>query len=584
MISTPAVPRAVPIVSPKLWLLGLIASLALAGAAATGWLTWDRHTKFALLFVQYAVALPVAISLWRAVPASRIEPTAYGWRTAALGFFCCLVFPLAGFLGDATYSGDESAYIFQAQLFAQGKLTAEAPGAGPVAASSLLADSAVRQKVFRYQHHLTYQGRWFGKYPPGWSAVLAPAMLLHLERLVNPLAGLAILWVTWRIGLLLFNAMVAELALLLLVASPFFTLSCVDYLSHAFAGLLLIVALYCLLLAWRRNLPEPSAHPFPRYPAGWYLAGMMLSLFLLCLVRPYVAAWTGTILGIGALWVMRFRAKDSLLLISVGGVTAALAVFLLLAFNKLLTGAYWPYTYALYTGTAGIAEVAFSPSQLWVNLTTLTATSLGETVLASFPFVFPLAAFAVWRDRRRSKIVLLLAALVASLIVAYLGQNHSSFSLTGERYYFETFSIVAILAAWGWVLLWRHRLFATAKLVLAALVLSQAMLYPAFLGRLVQAHEPSRQVISALSQIRAESAVVFLQSSHRFRAFDLNPNVPDWRLAPLFIMVDPGAALRRDVACSLGRSRWIEVGYNDRSGQAIVGSAHPVDCAALQEN
>lgn len=584
MISTPAVPRAAPIVLPTGWLLGLLASLSLCAAVALGWLTWGWHAKLGLLVVQYGVVLPATISFRRGASRSSAAPAERGWRMASIGFFCCLVLPLAGFLGEAIYSGDESAYVFQARLLADGKLTADAPGEGPIPASSPLSDPAVRQRVFRYQHHLIHEGRWFGKYPPGWSALLAPAMLLHLERFMNPLAGLAILWVTWRIGLLLFNAMVAELALLVLVASPFFTLSCVDFLSHASAGLLLGLAVYCLLLAWRRNVPEPSDHPPPRHSAGWYLAGMMLSLFLLCLVRPYVAAWTGTILGLGALWVMRFRARSSLLLIGAGGTTAALAVFTLLAFNKLLTGAFWPYTYSLYTGTAGIAEVAFSPARLWVNVTTLTSHSFGETVLASFPFVFPLAAFAVWRDRRRSKIVLLLAALVASLVVAYLGQSNSSFSLTGERYYFETFFLVALLAAWGWALLWRNRCFAAAKVVLTALLLSQVLLYPVYLRRLVQAHEPARQVLYAVSQIRSDGAVVFLQNSRRFRAFDMNPNTPDWRHAPLFVMADPGAALRHDVTCSLGRSRWIEVGYNDWSGLAMVGSRHPVDCSAWKEN
>jgi hypothetical protein len=584
MISTPAVPRAAPVALPTAWLAGLLASLCLCVAVAFSWLTWGWHAKVALLVVQYGLVLPAAIFFWRGAAVSSAAPVARGWWRASIVFFCCLVLPIAAFLGAAIYSGDESAYVFQARLFRDGKLSVDAPGEGPVPATSPLSDHAVRQRVFRYQHHLIHDGRWFGKYPPGWSALLAPAMSLQLERFVNPLAGLAILWVTWRIGLLLFNPMVAELALLILVASPFFTLSCVDFLSHASAGLLLALAVYCLLLAWQRNASDPSDHPPPRRSVGWYLGGMMLWLFFLCLVRPYVAAWTGSILGLGALWVMRFRARSSMLLIAAGGSTAALAVFALLAFNKLLTGAYWPYTYALYTGTVDIAEVAFTPSQLWANLTKLTSHSFGETVLASFPFVFPLSAFAVWRDRRRSKIVLLLAALVASLVVAYLGQSNSSFSLTGERYYFETFFLVALLAAWGWALLWQKRCFAAAKLVLAALLASQLMLYPVFLRRLVEAHEPARQVLSAVNQIQAQGAVVFLQNSRRFRAFDMNPNGPDWRHADLFVVADPGAELRGDVTCSVGRSRWIAVGYNDRSGLATVGPRNPVDCTAWKRN
>lgn len=581
MIVTPAAPRVAPFVLPTTWLCALFLALALSAAVAFGWLTWGRYTKLALLVVEYGLVLPATIAFWRAESARSVERSLRGWRIASIVFYCCVAFPLAAFFGDATYSGDESAYTFQARLFADGKLTSDAPGAGPIPSSSPLADPAVRHRVFRFQHHLIHEDRWFGKYPPGWSALLAPAMIVHLERLLNPLAGLAILWVTWRIGLLIFGAIVADFALLLLVASPFFTLSCIDYLSHASACLLLAVALYCLLLAWRRSVPELSEHAPPRRPAGWYLGGMMLSLFLLCLVRPYVAAWTGTILGLGALWVMRYRVRSSLLLVCAGGATAATAVLALLSFNKLVTGAYWPYTYALYTGTVDIAEVAFSPSQLRANFTALTSVSLGETIVSSFPFVFLLAAFAVWRDRRRSKLVLLFGALVASLFFAYLGQSRSSFSLIGERYYFETFFLVALLAAWGWALLWQRRRYTAGRAVLVAFLLLQAMLYPVFLRRLIQAHEPARQVMSAIRHLPIDGAVVFLQNSLQFRAFDLNPNEPDWGRAPLFVMTDPGPSLRPDVACSLGRSRWIEVGYSDSTGLALIGPASSVNCSAL---
>ncbi|MCX6588705.1 MAG: hypothetical protein NTX13_19240 [Acidobacteria bacterium] len=555
MISTPAIPRVAPFVVPKLWLAGVLACVGLSAAIALGWLAWGRQAKVGLFVLQYALVLPAALAFRRTGASADGAPSGRGLRYGAIGLFCVVSMPLGAYLGESIYSGDESAYLFQARLFAAGQVSAESPaGAAPA-------------RVFRFQHHLIYDGRWFGKYPPGWPALLAPAMLLQLERFVNPLAGLAILWLTWRIGLLLFGLLVADYAVLLLAASPFFTLSCVDYLSHATACLWLALALYCLLLAWR------GGH------SAWYLGGMLLSLLLLSLVRPYVAAWTGSLLGLGALWLLRYRWRSALLLAVAGGATGGLGVFALLWFNKLVTGAFWPYTYALYTGTGSIAEVAVSPANLWTNFSTLTLRAVGETILASFPFVFPLAAFAVWRCRRQSKDVLLLAALAGSLVLAYLAQTHSSFSLVGERYYFETFFLMALLGAVGWTRLWQHRRTA-GQFALAGCLLMQAMLYPVYLRRLLEAHEPSRKVLRAVRQISVESAVVYLQNSIEFRAFDLNPNLPDWRRTPLFLMSDPGPALRRQVACGLGRSRWIEVGYQDESGVAVVGPIHTVDCAS----
>ncbi|MBZ2179165.1 MAG: hypothetical protein ACK58M_05110 [Acidobacteriota bacterium] len=553
MISTPAPPRVASVAVPGLWLAGLLASVGLGAAVALGWLAWDRYAKAALLVVQYGLLLPAALRFRRAAGVAVGEPFGRELRYAAILLLCAVAMPLAAHLGDAIYSGDESAYLFQARLFAAGRLTAESPA------------EVAPPRLFHFQHHLMHEGRWFGKYPPGWPALLAPATLVHGERLLNPLAGLMILWLTWRIGLLLFGIVVAEHAVLLLAASPFFTLSCVDYLSHAPACLLLALALYCLLLAWRGRHPARA------------LGGMLLALFLLALVRPYVAAWTGSLLGLGALWLLRFRWRKALLLAGAGAAAAVLALFVLLWFNKLVTGAYWPHAYALYTGTREIAEVSLSPASLWRNLTTLTAHALGETVLAGFPFLPPLAGFAVWRNRRRSKVILLLAALAASLVVAYLAQSRSSFSLVGERYYFETFFLMALLGALGWTEFWAGRPQA-ARLALGACLLLQMVLFPVYGRRLLDAHAPSRQVLRAVRELPLDDAVVFLRNSVHFRAFDLNPNPPDWRRAPLFLMADPGPARRRDVVCSLGRRRWVTAGYDDARGVALVGAAQPVNC------
>lgn len=539
---------------PGLWLAAVLVCAGLLAAAAVGWLVWDRYAKAALLAMQYGLVLPAALQFRRVDVKTEGEPFGRELRYAAILLLCGLAMPLAAYLGESIYSGDESAYLFQARLFAAGQLTAESPGGEAL------------PRVFRFQHHLMHDGRWFGKYPPGWPALLAPATLVHGERLLNPLAGLVILWLTWRIGLLLFGVVVADHAALLLAASPFFTLSCVDYLSHAPACLLLAAALYGLLLAWRGRHPARS------------LGGMLLALFLLALVRPYVAAWTGSLLGVGALWLLRFRWRRALLLGAAGAATAVLALLALLWFNQLVTGAYWPHSYALYTGTRDIAEVSLSASNLWRNLTTLTARALGETVLAGFPFLVPLAGFAVWRNRRRSKVILLLAALAVSLVVGYLAQSHSSFSLVGERYYFETFFLVALLGALGWTEFWARRP-QSARFAMGACLLLQMVLFPIYGRRLLEAHEPSRRVLRAVRRVAAADAVVFLENSARFRGFDLNPNAPDWRRAPLFWMADPGPARRGEVVCSLGRSRWLTAGYDEARGVALVGAAHPVPCA-----
>ena len=81
-------------------------------------------------------------------------------------------------------SGDDYAYLFQAELFASGKLYAESP---LYSANHPLHDCVLTKCL------TDHQGKRFSKYPPGWSALLAIGVALHAPWLVDPiLAALAV--------------------------------------------------------------------------------------------------------------------------------------------------------------------------------------------------------------------------------------------------------------------------------------------------------------------------------------------------------------------------------------------------------
>lgn len=77
-------------------------------------------------------------------------------------------------------SGDDYSYLYQAKLFAHGKLWAE--------------DIAYNQSLPFYDCLETYcfrddQGHRFSKYAPGWPAILAVGQLVHTPWLVDPVLG-----------------------------------------------------------------------------------------------------------------------------------------------------------------------------------------------------------------------------------------------------------------------------------------------------------------------------------------------------------------------------------------------------------
>ena len=86
-------------------------------------------------------------------------------------------------LERAPHVQDSVTYLFQAQTLARGRLTAPAP---PLA-------EAEATPHFAQEFLLVRHGRWFGKYTPGYPAVLALGVLAGAPWLVNPmLAALAV--------------------------------------------------------------------------------------------------------------------------------------------------------------------------------------------------------------------------------------------------------------------------------------------------------------------------------------------------------------------------------------------------------
>lgn len=77
-------------------------------------------------------------------------------------------------------SGDDYSYLYQAKLFASGKLWAQDPLYDP----SLPFYGCVETYCLRDD-----QGHRFSKYPPGWPAILSLGACFDTPWLVNPLLG-----------------------------------------------------------------------------------------------------------------------------------------------------------------------------------------------------------------------------------------------------------------------------------------------------------------------------------------------------------------------------------------------------------
>ncbi len=128
---------------------------------------------------------------------------------------------------------DEVAYLFQAKTLALGRLTVPSPS---------------HPDSFWTPFVLDHEGQRFGKYPPGWPAVLAVGVLAGGAWWVNPLLSAVALYLVFRIGETLYDSRTGLLAAFLGAVSPLFLVLGGSFLSHMAS--LVWLLLFSLWFIW----------------------------------------------------------------------------------------------------------------------------------------------------------------------------------------------------------------------------------------------------------------------------------------------------------------------------------------------
>ncbi len=333
---------------------------------------------------------------------------------------------------------DEMAYVWQAEVYARGHLTAPSP-----------PDSEAMYVPFVVNH----AGQRSAKYPPGWPIMLSFGVRLGLRSWVNPLlAGLAV-WLTYRLGTRIFTPAIALLACGLTLTSPFFLILSGSLHSSTFSLVLSLI----FILAWFDTFGLGKAPPegHHRSPPKWLtvtLAG--LSLGLLGLTRPLTAVGVGLPFFIhGAILLIKGTAKTRLLVIAIGAITSALGS-LFFVWQYGVTGSPLTDPYTLwwsfdrigfgpgvgvypggYTLRIGLHDAGIMLSATWRDL-------FGWKTYSWLFLPFGLIAI------RRNRPSWLVLAIFASLVGAYF-LYWAQVTRYGPRYYYEGLPGLTLVTAAG---------------------------------------------------------------------------------------------------------------------------------------
>jgi hypothetical protein len=377
-------------------------------------------------------------------------------------------------------AGDEHSYLVSAELFARGKLSVPSP---------FLAE-------FYDSNHVINDGRFYGRYPPGWPFLLAAGVLAGVPWLVNPVLGVATLLVLHHLARRHFSADAGNLCLLYLLANPFLIFNSASHFSHP--ACLFFVALFYLaafnvlsgLHSWRNAILLGGSAGFAFLIRPLTAVGLMLPvalMFLLRLRKPEGRRAAAGTLGIAAaafgvfaglfLLYNRFQTGDAFLM----------------PFNKYIPEdhPHVPERWREYLAWLGQYSVA-----RWIELNS-----------SWIPLCLPCIVFAVADRGLRSdpRVHLLLASLVG-VVAAYSFYPTDGGTRYGPRYMYETLGALVLLA--GAALARMPRLSLIAVGVVVAINVAGLRAETPVLAREIQA---KRDPFILVEQQQIRNAIVFLR-------------------------------------------------------------------------
>jgi hypothetical protein len=517
------------------------------------------HFDLVFLIMQYGPILLSVLWFLRSQKNTSLAPAKLpGLKSFVVaGSFAVVAASLSWFAVQGLVNPDESGYSFLARIYQSGRIMAD-----PLIGATANVQDTPAELYF--ENHVLRPFGWFPKFPPGWPLVLSLAYRISAPWLPNALFGTLQLFVIAAIGSRWFSRETGPFAAVLAALSPFYLINSAGMMSHALCALLSATACFALC----------QGHTTGK---RIYSVGMFASLAAALQVRPYTGFVLTVVMTGAALWLSRSDRRQLLSIVVIGAVFGGLAITGVLSYNHAYSGNWLVSPYAAAKGSTLPPELSVDPRVIWQGAVQYGPFMLLETVLGAFPFLHLLGAYAVVVEKQRRTEVWILASIYCSLVLAYVLHPGGYAVFLGERFHFEAFFALALLAARGAQLLveaWRvqRRAVAFTVIVLCCLQVGETLWAIHALSSL---GEPYRKVRAALVNSNT-SRLVLLHDAPGFAAKHFNLNDADWRQAPQVYLVDADIDHRVDWACRYGYSRWVVVSYDPKSHAANLteGDAH----------
>ncbi len=440
--------------------------------------------------------------------------TRLNWKLIAL---CVAAFILStavawGVYGSMPHIEDEQANVFQAKVFASGNLAVRAP--------------SVQPNSFYIPFILNQHGWLFGKYPPGYSLLLAPVALIDQWWLLNALASVVVVLGVYLLGRDLFDANTGLLAAALGLLAPMFILLSGALVSHVVTMALLTIFTWGYVRARSMRQSDPTQPIGATHTVGYAaLAGITIGVAFI--TRPWTAFAIGLPFAVQALIDLVRRWRSTWRTYAIMLITFSAIAVILPLYNAALTGSPFTNTYALWWSMdrlgfgpgIGVSPGGHSLYTAIVNFR-LDFPTFGQ-MLSGWPDVagvslawLPLIAGLLLPPLTRRDWALMLPPTL--LIGAYFFYWARGSSFYGPRYYAEAMPFVWLILARGLIKVcavvnpWPRRIvYAVLPLFIAVNIVY--VIEPHFLTGFAQ-YRSARRAVNTVAQADVHHALIFVQA------------------------------------------------------------------------
>ncbi|MBI5567487.1 MAG: glycosyltransferase family 39 protein [Chloroflexi bacterium] len=441
-----------------------------------------------------------------------------------------------GVLGAMPHLEDEHANLFQAKVFASGRITA--------------ADPAISPAAFYVPFILHVDGRVFGKYTPGYPLLLSLGALIDQPWIINALAAALSVWGVYLLGRDLYNHDVGVLAAALGAVSPMALMLSGTLLAHTTTLTALVFGTWAFIRARSDGRVHRSDERRPRRFA--LLAGGAIGWALIS--RPWTTVAVALPLALIAFNDLfnhpRRYFKRYVLMLGV----FLLVVSIWPLYNWLATGSsatntytlWWPYDRVGFGDGYGRLDGGHTWERAIQNFNydfpDLDVMLLGWPSIGPVSLVWVVVLLGVvWPDHNRRDWALLVPpALVVMAHLAYWARGGGLF---GPRYYAEGLPFLWIIAARGLLKVsaatWSRRVVQLAL----PLLLAYSIVFtiePRLLQGL-EAYGQQRRSVDRIAAAQLAPALVFVRAVVWTDYADLAwQNAPEVANSPVLFALDYG--------------------------------------------